>query len=1301
MGELEPVPSHVAGYTIMGAKALRLGVFGRDYLGHSQEGLRLLKVLRAGEGLVVGEETYAALKEDASLLVFEAGSGGETSVFTHHTVQAAALGVLVGGSPLQNEVIETTREFDEEQRCAATLRSTTLVQKVQLLKQLSDALAGLHKRGVQHPWLTPWNVVLEGDRIRLLEVGLGLKPDDPGFKRESIPEDVLVFLAPEVLRAVREGTIVQASPAADVYALAATARAFLHNRVPDPSPTGAPPDASRHDLALRGAGLELRPHDHYSRELEQLLQRALTADPQRRPSAAELSSGLQRLVEAQQLEWKPVPTWPKYAAIGVAAVAVLVGAFLLLRPDPQRVLAQRSYAEATRTQDPEQRKVILQKATVRGDDGSEQLLPEARRLQAVDAWVAWERAPQTASKEQLEAVLQGLEDQLITGREDELSRTARVVVGLMRRWEQAGPAREKGDALLKGVTGDDDLAALARAALAMTAAGPATPPKEEELKRWSEAAAGAGLEVGPLQHPWPLHAEGDYTRELGVEPVGISLQAGWIAQLVGGVVQTARGMQADASTKLKPARDAVPIFATKAALGLLLAGMATTPENAAEARSLLEEALAVRDFAEARLALGRLQLAAAHQKGSGFREAVAAFQAAAGAAPETPGADIAARAQLLEAEALFYQATAQAAAAFREGAASEADKAALEQLNELLRRCEEDPQRFERFLPDAHVARGLVLSKLKQADKAAEDLLFLFQDKDVTRGWAELPALAPVPPTRQDPAQAVKPLFEALLARVENLAANAKKEDLSGLERVLGQAKALTKLPSAKVLEPADHLRLLLAEVKGALTRAKLLPDGRQADQALAEAEAACKAALELAGQTERWLDALSAKLEVYKAMAQRVSAGARIGEALAPLKKAIDELNAAAQTLPAVLRRQWRDFEPKEMSGLREAYMSRVDAYAKDREADWNAIDLQNPGYSPEQATEEIEVLEQAARLFGEEVPPEQAFKVATLRWRLMQLYRARRLNPKVLEHGELASRLLDVIDPAAEPRVVPLGEKVHYLLGLIAVREGESLKGTLRDPRQYGYDELSRAAGARDFADLRNRMRAGNWQPKQDPARLLAEDVVKAYDDEKVVPRDPKYGQEVRDARRIEAELVFATQMDPKNATAFLTLARVQFSLGQDKLEAAVKSAETSYELAQAAGQDKLATLVQAARLYCYARFQLSSKAATDPEKFRTIAERGAKAAEELFRRDQQATQASYNFGPAYWVARSYYEEGLAAQRNNRVDLARPALDKAKTAFEDFRRQVEGHDVPAEASQWQSQYQNTVRTLESLPKR
>ena len=1297
MADTESVPAHVAGYTIMGGKALRFGIFGRDYLGHSQEGLRLLKVLREGEGLVVSDDDYAAQREDASLLTFDAGQqvGADQRVLTHHTVQATSFGVLVGGSPLQNEAIETTREFDEEQRCATALRGTTLVQKVQLARQVADVLAALHERGRQHPYLTPWNVLFEGDRPRLAEVGLGYKPDDPRFDRDRIPEDVLVFLAPEVLRAIRDGSLVQASPAADVYALGATIRAFLHNRVPDPAGAG---DAPRREQILRGQGIEQRAHEHYSRDLDALLARALSLDPNKRPSAKELGLGLQRLVDEQRLEWKPVPTWPKYAAIGVVAVAALLGAFLFTRPDAEEVQAKLAFADATRIADPDLRARRLDEAaTTDASTNTRQLLPEARRLKAIDAWIAWQKDPKdppgATRGQRLEQVLQGLEQNVIAGHDDALSRATRVLVGLLRRWELGGAAREAGDAQLDLPARDgDSLAVLAAAVKAMTAAGPVVPPKEEDLSRWLEAAAAATQESGPFQRKYALHDPTQYSRDVvPEEPEGISLQAGWIGHLVAGVIQTRRGLSEDARTKLDAAHRALPGFATKAALGLALAEAANTRETVDQARALLDEALLVRDFAEGRLALGRLVLQGAHKGGTAeeYRKALQYLQAATGSTPpESGGPELLARAQVLEAEALFYEATTLAV---------NPDKVeeARQRLDVLLDLCEKDPARFERFLPDAHVARGLVLVRQGQADKAVDDLLYMFQEKDVTRGPAELPQLEPPPPTRQDPSRTVGPLYTALLARVEALAQNPKREDLPALEEGLAQVRALAA--STKGL---DQVRLLLAEVQAALGRARVLPDGRGVDEALTQAEALAREALNQAGDSERWLDALEAKLEVYKVMAGRAAAGAGIGKALEPLTKALDELAGMENAVPRAIRSLWRGFSREQLDGLRAAYVAKIDEYSKDRQADWDAIDVVNPGYDESRASEEAEVLERAIKLFGDDVPAAQAFKVAQMRWRAMQLYRARRLNPKVYEHGEQAARLLETLNLDEVPQAGPLAEKVHYLLGWIALREGESLKNALRDPRGYGLDELARAAGARDFADLRARIKAGNWQPKQEPARAIVDDVVRTYDDEKVVPRDPKYGQEVRDARRIEQELQFATQMDPKNAGAFLTLARVQFSLGQDKLEGAVKSAETAYELAGAAGQDKLAILVQAARLYCYARFQQGGAKAAEDARFRAVAEKGARAAEDLFRREAQAAQASYHYGPAYWVARSHLEEGKALLRTNQGDKARPVFEKARQSYEEFKRLVEGHDVPAEAARWVDEYNNAIRTLETLRK-
>lgn len=1303
-------PSHVAGYTVM--RRLRVGVFGSDYLGHSSEGLRLVKVLREGEGLAVPEEAYAALAGDAHLLHFEAGAAlnQDQRVLTAHTLQAAAFGVLVGGSPLQNECLETTREFDTDQRVASTLRGTTLVQRVQLLAQVAKALARLHEAGRTAPYITPWNLVLEADQPRLAEVGLGYRPDDPKFDAARIPEDVLVYLAPEVQRAVAQRTVVQVSPAADVYALAATARSVLLNHVADPA-SGKQPGAARRDLALAGGGLRLDAHKTFSRELEALLRAALALDPARRPTAAQLAARLGELVAADRVAYTPPPVWPLYAGVGAGVVgALLLVIFVvlpLLRGPADLVKARRAYAAATRQADLAQREEALKAATVTLGEGKVEVLPEARRLLAVTRYVRWARsqkdaaaAPEAGAPD-LAALLADLERDVVAGHDDGLARTTRLVVATLRRWDLGGAAREAADAELDALSKPDvrpevlrDLAAAARA---LTATGEERRPAQDELTRWAEAAASASADAGLLAQGYIAHGERDGYEgdpDLQEKPVPVGLDSAWLGRLLAGRVQALLGRHEDARSKLAAAHD-VATFATTAAYGLELAARGGTPDDLALGRKLLDAARARRGpFAEALLAQGRIELRQAHAGGpaAGFTRAAEAFQQATGVPADTPGTDVAKLALALELEARLHEAAALAAAA--EQAPEKADEA-LRKLDALARRLQEAlPAAADAYGPDLSIARGV--ARANKGEPAAADLAALFKGGQLSQGLADLPALDPPPVTRAlGRAKALQAITAESLARAEALSLAApKREDVAVAERAIQDVLQIAGLPEAK--GALDLARVHLAHAK-VLVGKFLTSDGRAADDALAAARKAYQEARDAADVAtpegaQRWLDALKGRLDVATRQLQKLGQAASLEQALPILRQARKDLVEAAAGVPRPVQRLFEAFLPDQQRALRTKQLEQVEAWAEQRRAEWNQIDITAPRYPEDVATQELATLEETVGLFRQDGRYEVQegalrFRLGTLlRW-MSLLDRAKRLNPRVYEHARAALELTDPIDAQDEPRVEPLRERLNYLLGWVALNEGPSLAGQVSDPKAFGYDALARAAGARDFNDLRARVASkdGFTARSPDAVRAIAQDIVATYEAGPLaVPPDPKPGAEVRGAREVMQRLDFATRIDARNAGAFLILARVQFSIGPEQYEAAFRNAQRAYELAQAAGPQGLATLVQASRLYCYARSQMpGADEAIAGQELRAIATRGRDAARDLFQRDQAAQNASFNYGPAYWVAKSFYVKGQQLRAQNKSADAIAELDQAVRAYDEFERLVAGRDAPAEAAQ------------------
>jgi hypothetical protein len=1319
---MSEVPSHVAGYTIM--RTLRVGVFGADYLGHSNEGLRLVKVLREGEGLAVPEEAYAALANDAQLLHFTAGAAlsQDQRALTAHTLQAAAFGVLVGGSPLQNECLETAREFDMDQKVASTLRGTTLVQKAQLLVQVAQLLERLHKEKKSFPYVTPWNVLLEADQAKLGEVGLGFRPDDPKFDLSRVHEDVLVYLAPEVQRALAEKSVVQVSPAADVYALAATARSILLNRVADPAaPAGAKDAApSRRDLTLRGGGLRLDAHQTYSRELEALLKAGLSLDPSRRPSAGDFARRLADLIQGGKVAYTPPPVWPMYAGIGagvVAALLLIVMVVISFRPPPDRVAARQTYAAASRLTDLAAREEALQKATVTGDDGAAALIPEARRLLAVTRYVRWARsqkddaaapAPAPGGEQQpatpanqLEEVLAALERDVVTGHDDALAQATRFVVATLRRWELGGAAREGADkeldALAKADVRPEALRDLAAAARALTATGEERAPTQDELARWAEAAASASAETGFLAQAYPAHGEADGYEgdvEVAEKPVATSLDSAWLGRLLAGRVQSLLGRHEDARSKFASARD-VTTFATSAAYGLELASTATKAEDLDLARKLLDAAAARRGpFAEALLALGRIELRRAHaaapdaaDKAAGFAKAVDALQGATGKPADTPGLDVAKAALALELEARFYEATTLAAT-------PEQKDEALRKLDALQKRAEEAlPAALDTYGPDLSLARGLV--RLHRGEPATTDFAVLFKGGQVAQGWAELPALDPAPPSRAlARGKALEAVASEQLELAEALSASPKREEVAAAERAMEDVMKIASMPEAK--EGFDMARVHLARAKVAVGKF-LTSDGRTADDALAAAKQAFREARDLADVAkpegaQRWLDAVKGAVSIAFTQLQKLGQSASVEQALPVLRQAKKDLEEAGKGVPRTVQRLWDAFHPEQQAAVRAQYLDRVEAWSEQRKQEWNTIDVANPRYPEDVATQELATLEETVKLFQADgrydVQDEPTkFRVATLLRYMSMLDRAKRLNPKVYEHAMAALELCDTVDAQNEPRVEPLRERLNFTLGWVALNEGASLAGQVSDPKAFGYDVLARAAGARDFADLKSRVasREGFTPRSPDAVRAIASDIVATYESgPQAVPPDPKPGTEIRGARDIMSKMDFATRIDGRNAGAFLVLARVQFSMGPEQYEAAFRNAQRAYELAGAAGPQGLAVLVQASRLYCFARSQMpgSDEAVSGPE-FRTIATRGRDAARDLFGRDQAAQNASYNYGPAYWVAKSFYVKGQQLRAQSKKQEAIAELESAVRAYDEFERLIQGHDAPAESTQ------------------
>ncbi len=134
-------PTHVAGFQIH--TAIEFGAFGRSYVGfHSQEGRKILKILRDGEDVGIAEDEFAKLKDDPSLLHAEPRHQQDGNrVLVGHFIQAASLGLLALGSDLQKGCEKTLADLDPNGDCANMLRQATLEQRAEAA-EISEGVHG-------------------------------------------------------------------------------------------------------------------------------------------------------------------------------------------------------------------------------------------------------------------------------------------------------------------------------------------------------------------------------------------------------------------------------------------------------------------------------------------------------------------------------------------------------------------------------------------------------------------------------------------------------------------------------------------------------------------------------------------------------------------------------------------------------------------------------------------------------------------------------------------------------------------------------------------------------------------------------------------------------------------------------------------------------------------------------------------------------------------------------------------------------------------------------------------------------
>lgn len=195
---------------------------------------------------------------------------------------------------------------------------------VEAAAQTLDGLASAHRQGIVHRDVKPANILLEDGadvRVKVFDFGLAVMHEEETLTAVGDIPGTLAYISPERLRGE------PATPAADVWAVGVLLWEALAGR--HPFWGGSLLDTARR--IEEGAPPIRDERPDLDRRLAECVDRALSVDPARRPSAASLAARLRTVVEARARRARPsrprLRLAPVTRRLPVAAAAVVTAAW--------------------------------------------------------------------------------------------------------------------------------------------------------------------------------------------------------------------------------------------------------------------------------------------------------------------------------------------------------------------------------------------------------------------------------------------------------------------------------------------------------------------------------------------------------------------------------------------------------------------------------------------------------------------------------------------------------------------------------------------------------------------------------------------------------------------------------------------------------------------------------------------------------------------------------------------------------------------------------------------------------------
>lgn len=214
--------------------------------------------------------------------------------------------------------------------------------------QVADALHHAHGLGLIHRDLKPGNIMLlqrdgDPDFVKVFDFGLGKLVDQgarlTGLTMSPLTQDGIVFGTPEYM-SPEQATGQTLGPASDVYTLGVCCYEMLTEHLPFNGKTFTE-TLSKHVTEAPIPPSVRFPELAIDRALEDLVMRCLEKDPAKRPTAADLATGL-RTADKEEPRASPVLASSETLLVSEASMASIAGAHLE-PPEPSETVefAQR------------------------------------------------------------------------------------------------------------------------------------------------------------------------------------------------------------------------------------------------------------------------------------------------------------------------------------------------------------------------------------------------------------------------------------------------------------------------------------------------------------------------------------------------------------------------------------------------------------------------------------------------------------------------------------------------------------------------------------------------------------------------------------------------------------------------------------------------------------------------------------------------------------------------------------------------------------------------------------------------